>query len=94
MANTRSANKNARKAAKRHQQRVQVKSELKTLRKNFLDAVGEKNAKPENVKEALRSAIRRYDKAASNGIITRNTASRKVGRMMRALHKATHPTKS
>ncbi len=88
MANTRSASKNSRKAEKRHAQRVQVKSELKTLRKNFLTSLEGKKVDQGKAKEALGQACKRFTQAASNGIIHRNTASRKIGRLMRRFHKA------
>ena len=39
--------------------------------------------------EVMRTAIRALDKAANKGIIHRNNASRRIGRLMKALHKAT-----
>ncbi|MBF0406052.1 MAG: 30S ribosomal protein S20 [Candidatus Riflebacteria bacterium] len=81
MANTLSAAKNARKADRRHEVRICVKSELKTLRKKALEAALAK--KPENeVLELVKSACKKLDTAASNGYIHKKTASRKVGRLM------------
>ena len=86
MANTRSAAKNARKAQKRHQARVSVKSELRTLRKKALEAARAK--KPaEEVDELTRKACVRFAKAASNKYIPRRTASRKIGRLVRTINK-------
>lgn len=86
MANTKSAAKNARKAARRHARRVTVKSELKTLRKKTIDAA--RTGSPKDVVKDLASdAIKKFAKAGSNGYIHRRTAARKIGRLMRQLHK-------
>ncbi len=88
MANTTSAAKNARKAARRHARRVAVKSELKTLRKKALSAIEDK--KPESEVKALTlAAEKKYARAASNKYIHPRTASRKIGRLMRQIHKLT-----
>lgn len=87
MANTVSAEKNARKAERRHKARVMVKSELKTLRKKTLEAVEDKKPAKE-VQQVLNETISKFDRAAANNYIHHRTASRKIGRMMRAAHKA------
>ncbi|MBI3039280.1 30S ribosomal protein S20 [bacterium] len=86
MANTLSAEKNARKAARRNKQRISVKSELKTLRKKTLVAAEEK--KPaELVQELAKRAYKRLAQAAAHGYIHKNNASRKTGRLMKNLYK-------
>lgn len=87
MGNTTSADKNARKATRRHTARVRVKSELKTLRKKTLQTIEDKKPAGE-VATSLNETISKFDRAASNGYIHPRTASRKIGRMMRAAHKA------
>ncbi len=85
MANTKSAAKNARQAVRRHAVRVQVKSELKTVRKNTL-ALAE-NAQGEEVAKATSYAVKKYAKAASNGYIHPKTAARKISRLMKAVNR-------
>ena len=87
MANTTSAEKNARKAERRHKARVMVKSELKTLRKKTLEVVEGKKPAAE-VQNALNETISKFDRAGANKYIHHRTASRKIGRLMRAAHKA------
>lgn len=91
MANIRAAAKSARKDAKRHAQRVQVKSELSTVRKKFLNTLTDQAARPEAVSASLQHAIKRFSQAAANGFIHRNTASRKIGRLMRRMAKNKTP---
>lgn len=84
MANTKSAAKNARKAIKRHELSVSVKSELKTLRKK---ALGAAEAKAENTAELTKKAVKKFAKAASNKHIHPRTASRKISRLMKAVNR-------
>ena len=84
MANTKSAAKNARKAVRRHEQRVSVKSELKTLRKKALLAA---ESKADNADELSKIAIKKIAKAASNKFIHHKTASRKISRLTKAINK-------
>lgn len=86
MANTKSAAKNARKAARRHIQRVSVKSELKTLRKKAITAAETKKPAAE-VAEATKVAIKKLAKAGSNSIIHKKTAARRISRLMKAVNR-------
>lgn len=86
MANTVSAAKNARKAVRRRAARVAVKSELKTLRKKTLVAAEAKQPKNE-IQTLTRQAVKKFAKAASNGYIHARSASRKIGRLMKHIHK-------
>ena len=54
-----------------------VKSEIRTRTKNAVAAVG-----TENEESALRSAIKRIDKAASKGVIHKNQAANKKSGLM------------
>ena len=85
MANTKSAAKNARQAVRRHAVRVQVKSELKTVRKTALATA--ENAQGEEVAKATNYAVKKYAKAASNGYIHPKTAARKISRLMKAVNR-------
>jgi small subunit ribosomal protein S20 len=79
MANTRSAEKNIRKTAKRTLANNAVKSKLRTLRKKVLAAVekGDQAAAQETL-SAFSSAV---DKAAKTKVIHGNTSSRLKSRM-------------
>jgi small subunit ribosomal protein S20 len=71
--------KRARQAEKRYQRNRTVLSSVKSLMKKVLTAVEEKNA--EEAKASLREATSALHKAATKGIIKRNTASRRVSRL-------------
>jgi small subunit ribosomal protein S20 len=86
MANTLSAAKNARKAARRHELRVSAKSELKTLRKKAIKAAEDKVG-AEEVAKVTNQAVRQFAKAASNKYIHKRTASRKISRLMKAVNR-------
>ena len=71
--------KRARQAEKRYQRNRTVLSSVKSLMKKVLSAVEEKNA--EEAKASLREATSALHKAATKGVIKRNTASRRVSRL-------------
>lgn len=75
MANTKSAQKNARKARVRMLKNRQVKSRLKTLERQF-QACLEGNDE-EAARKASAEFISALDRAAKSSIIHRNKASRK-----------------
>ena len=79
--------KQIRKDRKRRQRNQAARSELKTLTKRFLTLVNTQNA--DEAKALLPLIERQYDRAASNGIIHRNTAARSKSRLMR---RALQPT--
>ncbi len=79
MPNTASAEKRTRNSARRAQRNHSVQSRLKTLEKNFLNALGEK--RKEEAATALRSVSSALDKAAKGGVIHRATANRKKSRL-------------
>jgi small subunit ribosomal protein S20 len=57
-----------------------VKSELRTRTKNAVAAVG-----TENEQTALRTAIKRIDKAAAKGVIHKNQAANKKSGLMKRI---------
>ena len=61
--------------------RVAYKDAIKDVSKSIL-------AGQTDVKEQLRLAQQRIDKAAKKGVIKKNTASRKLSRLMKKLGKA------
>jgi small subunit ribosomal protein S20 len=74
MANTKSAIKNARKNVRRHDRNARIKSRLKTLAKALKAATAGTDATATGA--AARAYISALDKAASDGVIHRNSASR------------------
>ncbi len=82
MPNIRAAAKRVRADRKRRFRNLGVQSELKTLTRRFLLAVQEKAPQ---VKTLYRTLAKRWDQAASKGIVHRNTASRKKSRLARQL---------
>ena len=79
MATHKSAIKRQKQAEKKHEINKSVKSMLKTLAKKVEQAVEAKNA--DVAKDAMVKAMKAYDKAASAGILHKNTASRKISRL-------------
>ena len=84
MANIKSAKKrilvNETKAARNKA----IKSRVKTSVKKVEAAVAEKNA--EAAKEALKAAIVELDKAGTKGVYHKNTCSRKISRLTKAVN--------
>lgn len=79
MAIHKSVIKRQKQADKQQLINKSVKSMLKTMAKKVEQAVEAKNA--DVAKEAMIKAMKAYDKAASAGILHKNTASRKVSRL-------------
>lgn len=79
MAIHKSVIKRQRQADKQHLINNSAKSLLKTLSKKVEQAVEAKNAA--TAKVAMVNAMKAYDKAASKGILHKNTASRKISRL-------------
>jgi small subunit ribosomal protein S20 len=71
--------KRQKQAEKKHEINKSAKSLLKTMAKKVEQAVEAKNA--EVAKAAMVQAMKAYDKAASAGILHKNTASRKISRL-------------
>ena len=81
---SKSAIKRARQSEVRTLRNRSAKKILKTLTKNVEAAVKEKNV--DSSKAALKKAVHGIDKAASKGILHRNTASRKVSRLSKLVN--------
>jgi len=84
MAHTQSTRKRIRQDRKRHLRNQSVKTRIKGLTKKFRAAAGESDSG--ETTQSLKDVIRALDKAASKGIIPRQTASRKIGRLSKAAH--------
>jgi small subunit ribosomal protein S20 len=77
--NIKSAEKRVRISTKRTLHNTSLKSALRTTIKKFETALAQSEI--EQARLALRIATRALDKAATKGIIHRNTASRKKSRL-------------
>jgi small subunit ribosomal protein S20 len=80
LANIKSAMKRAEIAAKRNERNKMVKSSLRTAIRKYREAIGTENAVAQ-----LSSAFAALDKAASKGVIHKNTAARKKARLAKKL---------
>ncbi len=67
-----------------------VKSGVKSTVRELNQAASGKDAAP--AREALTKAVRQLDKAASKGVIHRNTAARKKSRLTRKVNAAIKPS--
>ena len=82
----RSSYKNLRKSRVKHLRNIATKHELKTLAKDFEKLISEKKA--EEAKKAIPGILSKINRAATKGIIKKNTASRKIARLMSRLSRA------
>ena len=78
-----SAYKELRKARIRHFKNISTMSELKTLVKKFEKLISDK--KIDEAKKTSNYLCAKINRAASKGIIHKNTASRKISRLMKKL---------
>jgi len=85
VANIKSQIKRNRQNEVRRLRNKAAKSEIKTRVKTALTAAGAGTDGADGAEEAVRVAIKRLDKAASKGIIHKNQASRRKGRLMKRL---------
>ena len=83
MANIKSQIKRNAQNEKRRVRNKAVRSDMKTRTKNVEVAAAE----GADTDEALRVAIARIDKAASKGVIHKNTAARKKSRLVKRLRR-------
>jgi small subunit ribosomal protein S20 len=81
-----SAQKRYRQSLKRQVRNRAIKTRVRSATKHAVETIA---AGDRNVAEAaLRDAMKVLDKAASKGTLKRNTASRKISRLARRLHRA------
>ena len=85
MPQKRSAYKELRKAKKRHPRNIAITSEIKTLIKKFNLLLSEK--KIDQAKEFLKALSSKLSKATTKGVIRKSTASRKISRLAKKLHR-------
>ena len=86
MANIDSAEKRNRQRLKRRARNLHHLSTTRSAVKKAATSIGGKDKS--SAKENLAAAVRQLDKAAQKGVIKRQTASRKISRLTRALNKA------
>lgn len=82
-----SAEKRMRQSEKRREHNKTIKSRMRTAVRNFEQALEEGDL--EDAEELLRTAESQLDRAATKGVIPKNRASRKVGRLKKRYHEAT-----
>jgi small subunit ribosomal protein S20 len=78
--------KQIRKDRGRQQRNEAIRSELKTVTKRLLALLSQQ--KLEEARTLIRTVASRYDRAASKGVIHRNTAARFTSRLMRRLSRS------
>ncbi|MBE3591664.1 MAG: 30S ribosomal protein S20 [Thermoanaerobacter sp.] len=79
MANTKSAKKRISVIAKRTLRNKMIKSRVKTFIKKFNESLATGDI--ETIKEKLRLAVKELDKAATKGVLHKNTVARKKSRL-------------
>jgi small subunit ribosomal protein S20 len=84
MANIKSAIKRIRQNEKRRVRNAAVRSTVRTSVKTTRTALEGGNA--DQARESLQRTIQVLDKAATKGVIHKNTAARKKSRLMRQLN--------
>jgi small subunit ribosomal protein S20 len=82
VANIKSQIKRNRQNEKRRLRNKAVRSEVRTRTKSAIDAVASGS---DNSTEALQLAMKRIDKAASQGVIHKNQAANRKSRLMRRI---------
>jgi small subunit ribosomal protein S20 len=86
MANIKSQIKRNKTNEKRRLRNKAARSEIKTRVKVAVTAAAEG---PEEAADALRTAVKRIDKAAAKGIIHKNQAANRKSRLMRRIARQT-----
>lgn len=86
MANTKSAEKRNRQAQKRRARNINVRTTVKDAVKSLRDTLTGKDAGKST--DALKSATRVLNKAASKGVIHKRAASRRISRLAKAANRA------
>ena len=86
MAHTKSALKRIRQAKKRNLRNQSVKSTVRTATRSFRETLEEGDAA--KTQTSLRAAIKTVSKAASKGVLRKQTASRRISRLAKAAHKS------
>ena len=86
MAHTKSALKRIRQDKRRNLRNQSVKSTVRTATRTFRESLeGGDAAKAQTT---LRAATRTLNKAATKGVVRKQTAARRISRLAKAAHKA------
>ncbi|MBI3769465.1 MAG: 30S ribosomal protein S20 [Deltaproteobacteria bacterium] len=85
-----SAQKRHRQSIKRHARNQAIRSRVRTFVKRVRESIDVRNAS--EASEQLQSAARAIDKAVTKGVLHRNTASRKISRLTRAVRTLLAPS--
>lgn len=72
-----------RQEKKRTLRNSRIKSQIRFSTKKFLEAID--SADSENIQVSLKKAVQVIDKAASKGVIHKNTAARKKSKLYKKL---------
>ena len=91
MANTSSAKKAARQNEKRRVQNLSRRTAIKSAIKKVHAAIEAKKVDAAKVDQLLKDVAAKLSRAKSKGVMHRNTASRKLGRLTKIVNKATQP---
>jgi small subunit ribosomal protein S20 len=94
MPNSQSAKKSLRQSQRKKEINLRSKVKMKKIIKSLNDLIGALNKKAETItsdklkeiEESLKSAYKQIDKTAKNGIIKKNTASRKKSVLARKVN--------
>jgi small subunit ribosomal protein S20 len=87
MANTKTAKKQIQVSKRNHERNVAVKSRLKSMLKRARQAIAE-GQDAAAATDALNQAVKTLYKSATKGIIKKQNASRRVGRLMLSFNRA------
>ena len=90
MANTRSAEKRNRQTQKRRARNQGVRTRVKSAVKKVRESL--ERGEVAVAQEAFKAAARVIDQASSKGVVHRNTASRKIARLAKAVAKSAPAT--
>ncbi|AHB88085.1 30S ribosomal protein S20 RpsT [Thermosynechococcus sp. NK55a] len=96
MANIKSAAKRAQIAERNRLRNKAYRSAVRTLIKNYLNAISQYSADPTpeklaEVHQRLNLAFSKIDKAVKRGVLHRNTGARRKARLTRILNKTLQP---
>jgi small subunit ribosomal protein S20 len=81
MANIKQQKKRNRKNEEQRQRNMTIRSRMRTYLKNADSAIEAKD--PEKIKSTLQEALSQVDRAATKGVIHRNSAARKKSSLER-----------
>ncbi len=84
MAHHKSAIKRARQSEEQRQRNRSRKTRMKSVIRSLEEAIASKSK--ENAADQLKQAVSIIEKTASEGVIHRNTASRKISRLTRRIN--------